>query len=110
YSYLTIHPHRKEFRFNPLTLQRYPNSSFLLPTSSFLDSQLVRAKSSILFHSSALSWSFAAAMFSSRCASDDVPGIAQHCSFSATPLLRNECKRHASERVLRSLSFGFGHL
>src|SRR5205823_7181164 len=30
---------------------------------------------SILFHSSALSWSFAAAMFSSRCASDDVPGI-----------------------------------
>src|SRR5439155_15239359 len=34
-----------------------------------------RLKPSILFHSSALSWSFAAAMFSSRCASDDVPGI-----------------------------------
>src|SRR5438132_13127071 len=37
--------------------------------------QLPRASSSILFHSPALSWSFAAAMFSSRCASDDVPGI-----------------------------------
>src|SRR5207247_11433903 len=34
-----------------------------------------RAKPSIRFHSSALSWSFSAAMFSSRCASDDVPGI-----------------------------------
>src|SRR5436190_12369063 len=44
-----------------------------------------RAKPSILFHSSALSWSFSAAMFSSRCASDDVPGIAQHCSFSLLP-------------------------
>ena len=32
------------------------------------------ASASILFHSSALSWSFSAAMFSSRCASDDVPG------------------------------------
>src|SRR5204862_4120897 len=37
--------------------------------------QLPRASASILFHSSALSWSFAAAMFSSRCASEDVPGI-----------------------------------
>ena len=34
-----------------------------------------RASSSIFFHSSALSCSFSAAMFSSRCASDDVPGI-----------------------------------
>jgi hypothetical protein len=24
--------------------------------------------------------------------------------------LPNECKRHASERALRSLSFGFGYL
>jgi hypothetical protein len=32
------------------------------------------------------------------------------CSFSATPLLPNECKRHAGERALRSLSFGFGRL
>src|SRR6266516_1473876 len=41
----------------------------------FHSGQLCRAKSSILFHSSALSWNFAAAMFCSRCASDDVPGI-----------------------------------
>ena len=34
-----------------------------------------RASASIFFHSSALSWSFLAAMFSSRCATDDVPGI-----------------------------------
>jgi hypothetical protein len=54
---------------------------------------------SIPFHSSGVSWSFAAAMFSSRCESDDVPGIAQHCSFSATPLLPSECKRHASARA-----------
>jgi len=77
---------------------------------SAINYQLVRAKSSILFHSSALSWNFSAAMFSSRYASDDVPGIAQHCSFSGTPLSPNEGKRHASERALRSLSFGFGHL
>jgi hypothetical protein len=34
-----------------------------------------RASSPIFFHSLALSWSFSAAMFSSRCASDDIPGI-----------------------------------
>src|SRR5437660_9871403 len=39
------------------------------------NSQLFRAKSSILFQSAGVSWSFAAAMFSSRCASDDVPGM-----------------------------------
>src|SRR5216117_1826804 len=38
-------------------------------------------------------------MFSSRCASEDVPGMAQHCSFSPTPLLPNECKRHARARA-----------
>src|SRR5207249_2669528 len=90
-------------------------SRFSLFDSVFLriptcHSQLFRAKSSILFHSSAVSWSFAAPMFSSRCASDDVPGIAQYCSFLATPLSPNECKRHAGERALRSLSFGIGHL
>ena len=49
---------------------------------------------SIAFHSSALSWSFSAAMFSSRCASDDVPGIgnmtgdfcSNHASASCTTL------------------------
>src|SRR6266487_4933886 len=59
-----------------------------------LHSQLFRASSSILLHSSALSWSFSAAMFSSRCASDDVPGIgnmtgdlcSNHASASCTTL------------------------
>src|SRR6266571_8520963 len=56
--------------------------------------QLPRASASILFHSSGLSWSLAAAMFSSRCASDDVPGIgnmtgdfcSNHASASCTTL------------------------
>src|SRR5207245_9947464 len=34
--------------------------------------QLPRASASVFFHSSRVSWSFAAAMFSSRCASEDV--------------------------------------
>src|SRR5437773_10133157 len=90
-------------------------SRFSLFDSVFLwiptcHSQLFRTKSSILFHSSGVSWSFSAAMLSSRCANDDAPGIAHHCSFSATPLSPNEGKRHASERALRSLSFDFGHL
>jgi hypothetical protein len=33
------------------------------------------ANSSIVFQSAEVSWSFAEAMFSSRCARDDVPGI-----------------------------------
>src|SRR3989454_11226777 len=40
-----------------------------------LQDQLFCAEASIFFHSSGDSCSFAAAMFSSRCASDDVPGI-----------------------------------
>jgi hypothetical protein len=32
------------------------------------------------------------------------------CSFSATPLLPNECKRRGGARALRSLSSGFGRL
>src|SRR6266403_728772 len=43
---------------------------------------------SIAFHSSGLSWSFAAAMFSSRCASDDVPGIGN--------MTGDFCNNHAS--------------
>src|SRR4029077_333907 len=64
------------------TSERLPRRSLrrrrgrrLLLFRQLLSSPLVRAKSSILFHSSALSWSFSAAMFSSRCPSDDVPGI-----------------------------------
>src|SRR6184192_1779597 len=47
-----------------------------------------RPKLSILFHSSAVSWSFSAAMFSSRCASDDVPGIGN--------MTGDFCSNHAS--------------
>src|SRR5213596_723112 len=47
-----------------------------------------RPKPSIFFHSSGLSWSFSAAMFSSRCASDDVPGIGN--------MTGDFCSSHAS--------------
>src|SRR4029077_18507902 len=50
--------------------------------------QLVRRKSSIFFHSHALHWRFSPAMFSSRCASDDVPGIGNMTS--------DFCSNHAS--------------
>src|SRR5215813_1614796 len=53
-----------------------------------------RASSPIFVHSSGLSWSFAAAIFSCRCASEDVPGIgnmtgdfcSNHASASCTTL------------------------
>src|SRR5207247_10179797 len=72
------------------TLFRSPSYFLLLTFAAF---QLVTLLS-IAFHSSALSWSFSAAMFSSRCASDDVPGIgnmtgdfcSNHASASCTTL------------------------
>src|SRR5438128_11102093 len=64
----------------PAYLGKRASRSFLALRSTtetvvFHSGQLVRAESSILFQSSALSWSFGAAMFSSRSSSDDVPGI-----------------------------------
>src|SRR5437899_5555839 len=67
------------FRSIPISLRPFDVGRWALSVGRLLSNslarQLPRAKSSILFHSSALSWSFSAATFSSRCASDDVPGI-----------------------------------
>jgi hypothetical protein len=55
--------------------ESFPNE-FLSPpdfSEPILNSSALNLRSSS--HSSAVSWSFSAAMFSSRCASDDVPGI-----------------------------------
>src|SRR5437868_8432176 len=73
-----------------------------------------RASPSILFHSSALSWSFSAAMFSSRCASDDVPGIgnmtgdfcSNQASASCTTLTLRRFALYVRDLLFRFLSSG----
>src|SRR5205807_3672957 len=86
---------RRQFQIDREPIERGPSP---LPGRSLSHSEMCcqdRASASIFFHSSALSWSFLAAMFSSRCATDDVPGIGNMTG--KPPIWSKNCSRKPSE-------------